>query len=370
MKRFGLVVLAILSLIVATSCGAPAAQPSPSPSASAPTRLIVGAIHVGSIKDAGYNQAQHEGLVAMTENVPGVKLIEAENVPEGPDVERVMENMISQGATLIFPQSFGYMDFALNVAQRHPDVKFEHPAGYKLADNFGTYWAASDQLSYSLGVAAGMTTKSNMIAFVGAMPIPTVISTVNAFHLGAQSVNPNVQTRAVFTGTWSDPAKEAAATNAVIDQGADVVTMLVDSPITVVQTAEARGAFSIGYHSKAVSTFAPKGWVSGVNFDWGTYFTQVATDVINGTWRAQNYIGMLDTGMANLAPFGANVPMSVKNAVTDKVAAFKSGEVTSPYIGPVYDQDGSLRIKTGEVPPSYFVNTVDWFAKGIIGQPK
>ena len=149
-----LLVLAAATLLIAASCGGATVTPSPTPTVTltatpttVPTVLTVGAIHVGSIKDAGYNQAQHEGLVAMTQKVPGIKLLEAENVPEGPDVQRVMENMIQQGATLIFPQSFGYMDFALNVAATHPEVKFEHPAGYKLADNFGTYWAASDQLT-------------------------------------------------------------------------------------------------------------------------------------------------------------------------------------------------------------------------------
>jgi len=372
-----LLVLAAATLLIAASCGGATVTPSPTPTVTVtatpttvPTVLTVGAIHVGSIKDAGYNQAQHEGLVAMTQKVPGIKLLEAENVPEGPDVERVMENMIQQGATLIFPQSFGYMDFALNVAAKHPEVKFEHPAGYKLADNFGTYWAASDQLSYALGVAAGKMTKSNKLAFVGAMPIPTVLASVNAFHLGAQSVNPSVETRAVFTGTWSDPAKEAAATNAVVDQGVDVVTMLVDSPITVVQTAEKRGAYSIGYHSKAVAEFAPKGWISGVNFDWGNYFAQMAIDVIKGTWKAQNYIGPLSTSMANLAPFGANVTSAAKDATLLAISRFQTGALASPYLGPVYDQDGTLRIKDGEVPPAYFVNQVDWFAKGIIGQPK
>jgi basic membrane protein A len=372
-----IVALAATALLVAASCGGTTTTASPTPAITAtatptvtPTRLIVGAIHVGSIKDAGYNQAHHDGLVAMTQKVPGVKLLEAENVPEGPDVERVMENMIQQGATLIFPQSFGYMDFALNVATKHPEVKFEHPAGYKLADNFGTYWAASDKLNYALGVAAGKMTKTGKIAFVGAMPIPQIIATINAYHLGARSVNPTVETRVVFTGTWSDPAKEAAATNAVIDQGAGVVAMLVDSPITVVQTAEKRGAYSIGYHSKAVAEFAPNGWISGVNFDWGDYFAQLATAVINGTWKAQNYVGELDTNMANLAPFGASVPTDVRSLVSGTVDNFKSGKLASPYLGPVYDQQGTLRIKEGEVPSAAFGNTVDWFAQGIVGQTK
>jgi basic membrane lipoprotein Med (substrate-binding protein (PBP1-ABC) superfamily) len=155
-----------------------------------------------------------------------------------------------------------------------------------------------------------------------------------------------------------------------VDQGADVVAMLVDSPITVVQTAEKRGAFSIGYHSKAVAEFAPKGWISGVNFDWGDYFAQRATAVINGTWKAQNYIGQLDTNMANLAPFGASVTSDVRSLTTGVVEDFKSGKLASPYVGPVYDQQGTLRIKEGEVPSPAFGNTVDWFAQGVVGQTR
>src|SRR5581483_3700822 len=145
--------------------------------------LIVGGIHVGSVKDAGYNEAQHDGLVYLEKHLAGIKLIEASNVPEGPQVETVMQNMIAQGAELIFPQSFGYQDFALNVAAKNPSVVFEHPAGYKSAPNFGTYWAASTPINYALGAAAAMVSKTGKIGFVGAIPIPTIIATADAFHL-------------------------------------------------------------------------------------------------------------------------------------------------------------------------------------------
>lgn len=361
--------------IVAAACGAvgtaqPTATATVAPTGTivpteTPVRLVVGGIHVGSIKDAGYNEAEHDGLVYMTEQVAGVKLIEAENVPESPDVERVMENMIGQGAKLIFPQSYGYQDFALEVAANHPDVYFAHPSGYKLADNFGTYWGESYQLQYVLGMAAGLMTETNKIGFIGGYPIPQIIYSINAFHLGARSVNPAVQTVAVFNSTWVDPAKEAQATNALVDQGVDVVSSIVDSPITVVQTAEKRGIYSIGYHSAAVAQFAPNGWISGIDFQFGTRFVKYANDVINGTWKSENYYG---AELSVLAPWGIRASDIVASRVQAKLTAIQGG--TPFFVGPIYDQAGTLRLKEGEAADYNLANTIDWFAEGVVGQPK
>ena len=232
-------------------------------------KLKVGILHIGSIADAGYNQAHAEGVAVMKKNLPEVEVIEVENVPEGADAERVMENMIKQGAKLIIAASFGYLDPALRVAKKYPEVKFVHPGGYKLAPNLSTYWASTPEAFYLMGIAAGKTTKTNKMGFVGALPISFFLANVNAFHLGARSVNPKVETRVVFTGTFLDPGKEATAANALLDQGVDVIGVIVDSPITVVQTAEKRGAYSVGYHYLGVQKFAPKGWISGVAFTWG-----------------------------------------------------------------------------------------------------
>ncbi len=364
-RRMGLALIALVAVLalIATACGGGKKE-------EAKPKLIVGAIHVGAITDAGYNQAQHEGLMYLKAHVPGVKILEAENIPEGPDVERVMENMIAQGATLIFPQSFGYQDFALTVAAKHPDVTFEHPSGYKLAKNFGTYWSASDQLYYALGVAAGMMTKSNKIGFVGAIPIPQIIGQVDAYHLGARSVNPKVTTTVLFTGTWVEPAKEAASVNTLADRGVDFVADLVDSPIAVVQTAEKREMWATGYHSAAVAKFAPTKWVTGIDFNWGPLFVQFANSVLNGTWTSKNVSPPLSEGIVRLAPFGSGVPASVQQAVTQVVDEFKTGVLKSPWMGPVYDQAGKLRIKAGEFPDPQFINTVDWFAEGVIGSTK
>ncbi len=362
-RRLSLVAMVAVGLLIMGACGGTSTSPTP-------PRLIVGGIHVGSIKDAGYNEAEHAGLIYMTQHVSGVKLLEAENVPEAPGVETVIQNMINQGATLIFPQSFGYQDYALDLAKKNSNVYFEHPAGYKKAANFGTYWGASDNYSYALGVAAGLMTKTKKLGFIAGFPIPQIIDSIDAYHLGARSVNPTVTTIVVFDNTWSDPSKEATATNSLADQGVDVVTGIVDSPITFVQTAEARGIMSIGYHSAAVASFAPKGWISGINFQFGPYFTQQAEAVINKTWTATNYIGDLSSGMVQLAPFGKNIPSSVQQKTLAVADEFKTGARKSPFVGPVYDQSGKLRIAPGQVPDYNFVNTVDWFAQGIVGQPK
>lgn len=362
------------SAAAASPAATPAVTPTVTPAAASPScaqpKLIVGALHIGSIKDAGYNEAEHDGLTVMLANVPCLKLIEAENVPEGPDAERVMEEMIRQGAKLIFPQSFGYQDFALNVAARHPDVFFEHPSGYKQAANFGTYWGASINLMYVEGVAAGLATKSNKLGFVGAMPIPQVVGAVNAFALGAQSVNPKATTTVIFINTWADAGKEAAATNTLADQGIDVVTSIVDSPVAVVQAAEKRAIWSIGYHSAAVQKFAPEHWLTGLDFQFGAAFTKMAEDVIAGTWKAENLMAPLSEGMVKLAPFGTSVPQDVQTAVTK--AATDAAAADFVFLkGPIYDQAGKVRIPAGETPDiTQWGNAVDWLVKGVIGQPK
>src|SRR5271154_4354728 len=182
--------------------------------------LIVGAIYVGSVDDYGYNRAMKDGLEAMKKSIPGLKLLEAENVPETAESTRIMEGMIQQGAKLIFATSFGHQQFAFDLAKQHPDVFFEHAGGWMQAPNFGNFFGATQAAWYPMGVAAGKMTKSNKLGFVAGVPIGFVIGNINAFALGARSVNPAAEVHVVVTGGWSDKAKEAAAANALIDQGA------------------------------------------------------------------------------------------------------------------------------------------------------
>ncbi len=374
MKRQRKLWSTLLLLVVLTftaACAVPAAAPAADAPAAegeaAGEELVIGALHVGSMNDAGYNQAHHAGLVAMNENLPNVKLIEAENVPESADAERVMENMIQQGAKIIFPQSFGYLDPALNVAAKYPDVIFMHPAGFKLADNLGTYWGNNFEAMYLAGIAAGDATESNQLGFITAFPIPNILASLNAFHLGAKSVNPDVVTTLVINGAWVDPTKEAAATNALADAGVDVVTMIVDSPVTIVKTAEERGIKVVGFHSDALQEFAPNGWLTGVAYTWGPLFTRIVESVEDGSWKSEHIRGGVESDYVTLAAFGPSVTEETKTKIADAEAALISGELQI-FQGPILDNEGTVRIAEGEAGGIELLDTTDWLVEGVVGQ--
>lgn len=358
--------LLLALLIAACQPAAPAAAPAEAGAAPA-EEFIVGVLHVGAMTDAGYNQAHHDGIAEMQKNLPNVKVVEVENVPESADAERVMEGMIQQGAKVIFPQSFGYLDPALNVAAKHPEVVFMHPAGFKLADNLGTYWGNNFEAMYLAGIAAGSVTKSNQLGFITAFPIPNVLASVNAFQLGAQSVNPEVKTTLVINGSWVDPAKEAAATNALADAGVDVVTMIVDSPVTVVQTAETRGIYAVGFHSAALETLAPKGWVTGVAYTWGPLYTRLVQSVMDGTWKSEHIRGGMETDFLALANFGPDVSDETKALIEESKAAIIKGDLKI-FAGPISDNEGNVKIAEGEVGGIELLDTTDWLVAGVTGQ--
>jgi basic membrane lipoprotein Med (substrate-binding protein (PBP1-ABC) superfamily) len=339
------------------------------PAAAQPPKLKVGILHVGSINDAGYNQAHAEGVQIMKKNLPEVEVIEVENVPEGADAERVMENMIKQGARLIIPASFGYLEPALRVAQRYPDVKFAHPGGYKRAPNLTTYWASTPEAFYLMGMAAGKTTRTNKLGYVVALPISFFLANVNAFQLGARSVNPKAETRVVFTGGFLDPGKEATAAAALLEQGVDVLGVIVDSPIAVVQAAEKRGAYSVGYHYAGVQRFAPKGWISGIAFTWGNLYTRFARQVMDGTWKSENILGGLGDDYLAIAPFGPAVPDDAVKQVNAVKQEFASGK-RQVFQGPLRDNKGVERVKAGEAFPLTELRRMDWLVEGVVGQAK
>lgn len=338
------------------------------PAAAAPP-LIVGAVYVGSVHDYGYNQSMHDGLEAMKKAIPGLKLLQAENVPETAEVQRVMEGMIQQGAKLIFATSFGYQQFAFDLAKKNPGVVFEHAGGWMQSANFGNFFGATQAAWYPMGVAAGLMTKTNTLGFVAGVPIGYVIGNINAFALGARSVNPKVQVRVVVTGSWSDKAKEAAATTALIDQGADVVTMHVDSPAAVIRTAEAHHVYSIGFQSTAARALAPKGWITGLGFNWGPFMTATAKSVMAGTFKpAMVREGLGKDGMIVMAPFGKEVPASVRKQVIAAAEKIETG--FNPFTGPITDNTGKVEIPAGQAWGGDKMGNFDWYVEGVIGKAK
>jgi basic membrane protein A len=346
-----------------------AAAPAP---AAADKSLTVGFIYVGPRDDYGYNQAHAEGAAAV-KKMPGVKVREEENVPETLDVQKTMESMVNlDGATLVFPTSFGYFDpHILKSAEKFPNATFLHCGGLyiegKHPKNVGSYFGYIDEAQYVAGVVAGLTTKKNKLGFIAAKPIPQVLRNINAFTLGARSVNPKVTTAVVFTGDWSLPVKEAEAANSLVDQGADVLTMHVDSPKVVVETAEKRGVYSSGYHANQ-SSLAPKGYLTGAEWNWAKVYTDYVTWVRDGKSYPHLLRGGLKDGFVKLSPYGPAVSEEAKKKADEAKAKLTDGTLVI-YKGPIKDNSGKMVIAAGvdRVQTDIELEKMNYLVEGVIG---
>jgi basic membrane protein A and related proteins len=325
--------------------------------------MKVGFVYVSPIGDAGYSYAHDVGRQAV-EAMDGVTTSYVESVPEGPDSERVILNMARKGYDAIFATSFGYMDPMLKVAKQFPKVAFLHCSGFKQSENMGNYFGRMYQARYLSGIVAGKMTKSNIIGYAAAFPIPEVIRGINAFALGAQSVNPDAEVRVVWTKTWYDPATEKEAAKSLLDVGADIIAQHQDSPGPQ-EAAEEKGVYSIGYNSD-MSTFAPKAHLTAPVWNWGPYYTKVVDEVRKGTWKAEAAWPGLAEGIVDLAPFGPMVPQEVKDLVDGVKAEIASGK-KKVFVGPLKDQKGAVKIADGVTVPDGDLLGMTWFIEGVVG---
>ena len=347
----------------------PVVEPTEAPPEEEEPCLIIGALYGGPITDAGYNQAMHESIMAIKDNIACVDIIEAESVPDEAGATSTMENMIQQGAGLIFATGFNHQYPALELSYKYPDVIFEHAGGWEMGANFANFFGEPPDTWYIMGVAAGRMTETNKLGFVANSPLGWTLTFVNAFQLGASSVNPDVETTVAFTFSWGDSAKEAETTNSLINQGADVITMHVDSPTTVISTAESRGVYSIGFQSLHAQEFAPEYWISGTGYTLGGTLTWLTSTVLDGTWEPIFLRCSMFDGCMEMAPFGPKVPQEVQDEVLAVSADVEDGTIVV-FAGPVVDQDGNVVVAEGEVLTPDQMSAVDWFVEGIIGSPK
>ncbi|MCR2805516.1 BMP family ABC transporter substrate-binding protein [Paenibacillus soyae] len=376
MKKIVLTML-VLTFALMTACSqaskpaSPSSSPNPSPSGGAsasPTAKPEGElpkvafVYIGVPGDGGWT-FEHDKGRQMVEETFGIEATVVENVPEGPDAERVFEEL-AQDHDLIFGTSFGYMDPMYNVAQKYPDVKFMHATGYKTLPNLATYQGKGYQPGYLSGLAAGMLTKNGKIGYVGAFPIPEVIYTINAFTLAAQSVNPDVEVSVVWSNTWFDPATERQAAISLLDQGVDVLANYQDSPAGI-QAAQERGVWGMGNDSD-MNRFAPETYVTNPVLNWGPYYVDVVQSVIDGTWETHSFYGGFKEGMVEIAPFGKNVPQEVKDAVEAKKAEIQA-ETFDVFAGPIYDQSGAEKVAEGAALSQEDILVMNYFVKGIKG---
>lgn len=337
--------------------------------------MAVGFIFVGPKDDFGYNQAAYDGSQAVTKAFPNLKVLTAENVPETDEAARVMEGMIDKGAKILFATSYGHLDAAVKVAAAHPEVVVVQQGNLlkgTVPPNIGTYFGTVYEPVFLAGVVAGKQTKTNKLGYVYAFPIVQTIENVNAFQLGAKSVNPAAQTFVVNTSNWCEPAKQADAAKSLFDQGVDVITQHQDCTATITKAAETAGKMVVGYHADA-SVLAPKGWLTGSEWAWNDLYVDMVKTSLAGQFAGSKYnanyrVGYHDGANPFVASkYGPSVSAEAKEAATAAKATISQAN-GSPFTGPVIAQDGSTIIAAGVVPDYATIETkMTAFVQGVVG---
>ncbi|MDE0219228.1 MAG: BMP family ABC transporter substrate-binding protein [Spirochaetaceae bacterium] len=325
-------------------------------------KLKVGFVYVGPIGDHGWTYQHHDGLLAVQEEFGDrVETIYVENIAEGPDAERAITRMAREGAGLIFTTSFGFMDPTINVAANFPDVKFEHATGYKRADNVAIYSARFYEGRYIIGQIAAQMSESGVAGYIASFPIPEVVRGINAFLLGAQTINPDFKLKVVWVNTWFDPGKEADAAKVLIGQGADIITQHTDSTAPL-QIAEEQGVVGFGQASDMIK-FAPTAQLTSVIDEWAPYYVARTRAVLDGTWESTDTWDGIAPGMVRMAPY-TNMPDEVKALAMETEAAIVSGEL-HPFKGPIYNQEGEMVIGEGEALDDGTLLGMNWYVQGV-----
>ena len=341
----------------APAAAAPAPKPEP---------LKVAFVYVGPVGDAGWTFAHDLGRkYAESKYGDRIKTTFVEKVPEGPDAERVIRDLVAQGNKVIFATSFGFGDAMEKVAKDFPDVYFEHATGYKTAPNLRVYEGRFYEDAYLAGIVAGEMTKTNVIGFVGSFPIPEVLRNINAYTLGAQSVNPKVKTKVVWVSTWFDPPKETEAAQSLINQGADVLLQNTDST-AVLQTAEKNGKFAFGWDSD-MSAFAPKAHLGSARLNWGLYYDKAIGDVLNKTWKTGDTKWGIKEGLPEFVSLATFIPDSTKKKVEVAKEGMKAGTV-AVFQGPLLDNTGKEVLAKGVVADDKWNGAVNFYVKGVEGK--
>ena len=326
-------------------------------------KLKVGFVYVGPIGDHGWTYQHHDGLLAVQEEFGDrVETIYVENIAEGPDAERAITRMAREGAGLIFTTSFGFMDPTINVAARFPDVKFEHATGYKRADNVAIYSARFYEGRYIIGQIAAQMSESGVAGYIASFPIPEVVRGINAFLLGAQTINPDFKLKVVWVNTWFDPGKEADAAKVLIGSGRGHHRRSTPTPPRRCRSRRSR-AWSASGRRRTCSHFAPNAQLTAVIDEWAPYYVARTRAVLDGTWESTDTWDGIAPGMVRMAEY-TNMPDEVKALAMETEAMISSGEL-HPFKGPIYNQEGEMVIGEGEVLDDGTLLGMNWYVQGV-----
>ena len=327
-------------------------------------KFKVGFVYVGPIGDHGWSYQHNRARLALEAELgDAIETSYLEMIAVGSDAERAINQLVLTGHKMIYATSFGYMDNVINVASRHPGVYFEHVTGYKRAANVSTYAGRYYDGRFVMGQIAAKMSKTGKLGYVASFPIPEVVRGINSYILGARSINPDITLTPVWVSTWFDPAKEAAAATALLDQGNDVLTQHTDSaaPLSI---AQERGAFAFGQSSDMIE-FAPTAQLTSLVDNWAPYYIRRTREAMNGTWESSDSWLGFDSGVVELAPF-TNMPDDVAAMAQASMEKLSRGEMHT-WAGPIRKQDGTPLVSDGEVIPEADLHSMNYYVEGVVG---
>jgi basic membrane protein A len=383
MKKFWkLAAVATAASLIVAACGGSDSSSDTTAAPAAATDVKVAVVYLGVPDDKGWTY-QHEQGILQLEKELGITVKRVENVPEGPEGVSTFEQLAADGYDVVFATSFGYGAPMADVAAKNPDGCFQWATGAKflltkdgggtyadfasLPANLGTYFGAAEEARYLSGIAAGKASSTGKIGYVAAFPIPEVIRGINAFTLGARSVNPAATVQVTWTKTWYDPTLEKQAAESLLDAGVDVIAQHQDTTAPGV-AADAKGAKWVGYNSD-VKEAAPKAWLTAPTWNWGPYYIKTAKAVAEGTCPTDEYYGSMADGMVTLASFGESVDADTQAAIVAKGEEIKAGTF-APFTGPINDQAGKEVIAAGVKAPIGDLLSMSYFVEGVVGSAK
>lgn len=343
-------------------------QTNAAPRTPAADPVKAGFVYVSPITEAGWTRQHDEGRKAVEKALgAGVKTTFVENVPEGPDAERVIRDLAATGHQIIFTPSFGYMESTLKVAKDFPEVKFESITGYKQAPNVATANARYYEGRYLAGIAAGRMSKTAVAGYVAGFPIPEVLQGINAFTLGMRSVHPKAVVKVVWLDVWFDPPKERDAAMALFNQDADVVAFHTGST-AVIAAAQERGKMAVAYHSD-MRRVGPDAQIVAVTHQWGDYYTARVRAVQAGTWKSGNVWGGVREGMIRVGDFGSKVPPAVQQEVLARQKEIAGGKLHPFHAAQaVRDNEGREVIARGQTLSDAQILGMNWLVEGVQGK--
>ena len=319
----------------------------------------------GPINDGGWSQAHNVAAEKMADHFGDkVEITYKESIADG-DGAQVVEDLVKDGYDLIFGASFGFGEGLKAAAEKYPEVHFAWATGDAPTDNMSVYFGAGEDSLYLTGMAAGAETETNKIGFVAPFPIPEVIRHINAYTLGAQSVNPDATVEVVWTNAWFDPETERKAAESLIANGADVIANGGDGPAPG-DVAKEKGVAWTGYDSDQSENYAEV-WLTAAIYDWSMYYIEQVQAVMDGTWEAGEYYGSIADGFTDIATFGERVDDETRAAIEAKRQEFIDGTFNE-FTGPILDQDGNVAVADGQTLTHVEEMTMMWFVQGVIGE--